>query len=98
MILLSEVCLMRCSAPAVLSLIVFSTPFALPPATAQSVVSARAGLINYFEGEILVDGQPLARKFGTFTSLKEGSDLVTREGHAEILLTPNTWLRLGENS
>jgi hypothetical protein len=71
---------------------------ALPPAFGQSVISARSGLINYSEGDVLVNGQPLQRKFGTYTSLKEGSDLVTRSGRAEILLTPNTYMRVGEES
>ena len=80
-----------------------SAPFlllalAVPQVFGQSVISARSGLINYSEGDVLVNGQPLQHKFGTYTSLKEGSDLVTRSGRAEILLTPNTYLRVGEES
>jgi hypothetical protein len=71
---------------------------AVSQAFGQSVISARSGLINYSEGDVLVNGQPLQRKFGTFTTLKEGSDLVTRSGRAEILLTPNTYLRVGEET
>jgi hypothetical protein len=71
---------------------------AVSPAFGQSVISARSGLINYSEGDVLVNGQPLQRKFGLYTSLKEGSDLVTRSGRAEVLLTPNTYLRVGEES
>ena len=71
---------------------------AVPSAFGQSVISARSGLINYSEGDVLVNGQPLQRKFGTYTSLKDGSDMVTRSGRAEILLTPNTYLRVGEES
>lgn len=71
---------------------------AVPHAFGQSVISARSGLINYFEGDVLVNGQPLPKKFGSYTSLKDGSDLVTRSGRAEILLTPNTYLRIGEES
>jgi hypothetical protein len=71
---------------------------AIPRAAAQSVVSVRSGLINYFEGDVVVDGQRLERKYGTFARLKEGSDLVTRSGRAEVLLTPNTYLRVGEDS
>ena len=71
---------------------------AVPSAFGQSVISARSGLINYSEGDVLVNGQPLQRKFGTYTSLKEGSDLVTRSGRAEILLTPNTYMRVGEET
>ncbi|HWE52351.1 MAG TPA: FecR domain-containing protein [Bryobacteraceae bacterium] len=64
----------------------------------QSVVSVRSGLINYSEGDVLVNGQPLQRRFGTYVSLKAGSDLVTRSGRAELLLTPNTYLRVGSDS
>lgn len=64
----------------------------------QSVVSVRSGLINYSEGDVLINGQPLQRRFGTYTSLKEGSDLVTRAGRAELLLTPNAYLRVGAES
>jgi len=71
---------------------------ALPHASAQSVISARAGLINYSEGLVFVDGHPLARKFGAYERLKNGSTLVTESGRAEVLLTPNTYLRVGEKS
>ena len=64
----------------------------------QSVISTRSGLINFSEGLVFVDGQPLAKKFGTFERLKNGSSLVTQAGRAEILLTPGTFLRVGENS
>jgi FecR protein len=64
----------------------------------QSVVSVRSGLINFSEGEVLIDGQPLQRRFGTYASLKAGSDLVTRSGRAELLLTPNTYFRVGSET
>jgi hypothetical protein len=73
------------------------SPF-LPHAAGQSVISTRAGLINYSEGLVFVDGHPLVRKFGAFERLKNGSTLVTDSGRAEVLLTPNTYLRIGEKS
>jgi hypothetical protein len=73
------------------------SPF-LPHASGQSVISTRAGLINFSEGLVYVDGHPLTRKFGAFERLKNGSTLVTESGRAEVLLTPNTYLRVGENS
>jgi hypothetical protein len=73
------------------------SPFA-SHASGQSVISTRAGLINFSEGLVYVDGHPLARKFGAFERLKNGSTLVTESGRAEVLLTPNTYLRIGENS
>jgi hypothetical protein len=77
------------------SALLFLLVACVPQCFGQSVISVRSGLINYSEGEVLVNGQPLQRRLGTYTSLKEGSDLVTRSGRAEILLTPNAYLRLG---
>jgi hypothetical protein len=62
------------------------------------VISARSGLVNYFEGVVFLDGQPLARKAGTFARMKEGSTLLTESGRAEVLLTPDTYIRIGETS
>ncbi len=70
----------------------------LPHASAQSVISARSGLVNFFEGVVFLDGQPLERKSGTFPRLREGSTLVTESGRAEVLLTPDTYIRIGETS
>lgn len=64
----------------------------------QSVISVRAGVVNNCDGAVFIDGQPVAKKFGTFPSLKEGSDLYTQEGRAELQLGPNIFLRLGTNS
>src|SRR5665213_2721075 len=64
----------------------------------QSVISARSGLVNYFEGNVFLDGRPLVRKFGTFARLAPGSTLLTQSGRAEVLLTPNVYFRMGENS
>ncbi len=72
-------------------------PFA-PCVSGQSVISARSGLVNYFEGNVFLDGQPLVRKFGVFGRLKPGSTLLTQSGRAEVLLTPNVYFRMGENS
>jgi hypothetical protein len=70
----------------------------LPQVSGQSVISARSGLINFFEGVVFLDGQPLVRKSGTFARLKDGSTFLTQSGRAEVLLTPDTYLRIGENS
>jgi len=73
-------------------------PLLLPHASAQSVISARSGLVNFFEGVVFLDGQPLVRKSGNFARLRNGSTLLTQAGRAEVLLTPDTYFRLGENS
>lgn len=67
------------------------------PAFAQSIVSAKAGLIHKVEGKVLVDGKVTDPKFGQFPELKESSVLATERGRAEILLGPGTFLRLAED-
>jgi hypothetical protein len=65
---------------------------------AQSVISVRSGLINYSDGAVIVDNQPVVNRFGRYASLKDGSELLTQDGRAELLLTPGVYLRVGENS
>jgi len=67
-------------------------------AFAQSVVSARSGLVHFSEGSVFIGDRPLDRKFGTFPNIAEGSTLRTEQGRAEILLTPGVFLRVDENS
>lgn len=70
----------------------------LGAASGQSVISAHAGVVHYFEGVVLLDDQPLEQKFGAFAAIKIGSTLRTEEGRAEILLSPGMFLRLDEHS
>jgi hypothetical protein len=70
----------------------------VPLVQGQSVISTRSGLVNFSDGLVFVDGQPLTKKFGTYDRLKNGSELLTQSGRAEVLLTPNTYLRVGQNS
>jgi hypothetical protein len=86
------------SAAALLFLTLPPASFFLPQALGQSVISARSGLVNFFEGVVFLDGQPLVRKSGTFPRMREGSTLSTQSGRAEVLLTPDTYLRIGEDS
>lgn len=79
------------------AIMLFGT-FSVSLANAQSVVSARSGLVHYFEGKVLLDGQPLRVETGKFPELRDGATFRTEEGRAEILLTPGVFLRLGENS
>ena len=65
---------------------------------AQSVVSVRSGVINYSEGAVFINNQPISRQPGKFPVLHDGSDLLTQDGRAEILLTPENYLRVGPNS
>jgi len=67
-------------------------------ALAQSVISAKSGLIHYVEGRVLLADQPVESHLGTFPDIKENAQLRTEEGRAEVLLTPGVVLRVGESS
>lgn len=67
-------------------------------APAQSVVSTHSGTVYFFEGSVYIGDQQLVQKFGRFPDIGEGCDLRTARGQAEVLLTPATFLRIGENS
>jgi hypothetical protein len=95
--ILDERSAMRLRALAFFAL-VFAVSCPFSRLSAQSVISTRAGLINYSEGLVFLDSQPISRKFGNFERMKNGSTLVTESGRAEVLLTPNTFLRIGEKS
>ena len=64
----------------------------------QAVISAHAGLIEYFEGALTLDGKPVAHDEGRWTGIPEGSRLSTVEGRAEVLLAPGVFLWMGPGS
>lgn len=78
--------------------ILFVVPLLVPAAYCQSVVSVHSGLINHSEGAVFIDNQPVSKSPGRFVTLKKGSTLLTRDGRAEILLSPDAYLRLGVDS
>ena len=61
-------------------------------------VSARPGLVNYFEGEVTLNGNPLFAGAAQPAFLNNGDELATQNGKAEVLLMPGTFLRIGSNS
>ncbi|HWD99094.1 MAG TPA: hypothetical protein VG345_08660, partial [Bryobacteraceae bacterium] len=67
-------------------------------AGAQSVVSVRSGLLNFSEGAVFINNQPVKQRAGAYPSLQEGSDLLTQSGRVELLLTPSAYFRIGQNS
>lgn len=71
---------------------------ALGSTWAQSVVSATSGTVNYVEGDVLAGGRTVEPQSGRFASWKKGEELVTKDGRAEILLTPGVFLRISENT
>jgi len=66
--------------------------------SAQTVISAKSGLIHYAEGSVYLGDQLVENKFGSFPDVKENAQLRTEDGRAEVLLTPGVFLRLGESS
>jgi hypothetical protein len=68
------------------------------PGSAQPVISARAGLIQYADGVVFLDSDVLRMSPGRFEQMKEGSELRTLTGRAELILTPGVFLRMGEDS
>jgi hypothetical protein len=67
---------------------------------AQSVISAHSGVIHLTEGTVELDGKVIQSpaKLGEFVDMKTGQTLATKDGDAEVLLTPGVFLRLAENS
>jgi hypothetical protein len=65
---------------------------------AQSVISAKAALVHYAEGQVFVSHRPREQKFQMFPQMRERDLLGTESGRAEVLLNPNVFLRLDQAS
>jgi hypothetical protein len=59
---------------------------------------ARPGTLNYVEGTAYIGGNLLNDRQVGSTDLEAGQVLSTRQGKAEMLLTPGIYLRLGDDS
>lgn len=68
----------------------------LPSARAQELISAKAGLVHYVEGRVVLDERPVQVKAGEFPQIPAGGSLATGRGRAEVLLAPGVFLRLAE--
>ena len=67
-------------------------------ADGQSVISTHSGVVHFFEGSVYLGDQLLEPRLGRFPNIAEGAELRTEQGHAEVLLTPGVFLRVGDNS
>jgi hypothetical protein len=67
-------------------------------APAQSVISAQSGMINYTEGQVLLNDRDIEIASSRFPQARVQDVLSTKEGRAEVLLNPGSFLRVGENS
>jgi len=56
------------------------------------------GALNYVEGQASIDNRAVTSKSVGSSNLNAGDVLSTRNGRAEILLTPGVFMRLGKNS
>ena len=71
---------------------------ASPMMWGQSIVSARAGLVHYSDGRVLLNEKQIVQKAAQFQSVNDQDYLRTEQGRAEVLLTPGVFLRLAESS
>ncbi|MGH9717828.1 MAG: FecR domain-containing protein [Candidatus Acidiferrales bacterium] len=60
--------------------------------------TAVPGTINYIEGEASIGSEALNSKSVGQVELKPGQSIDTKDGRAEVLLTPGVFLRLGHDS
>lgn len=73
--------------------------FALSPAFGQDAVSAKSGMVNYFEGKVLLNGEPLVYDRARFPQIPAGGTLqATDEGRAEVMLSPGVLMWVGEGA
>src|ERR1700722_13387550 len=68
------------------------------PVYPQSVISTHSGLIHFFEGAVYLGDARLESHPGKFSSVPQGGQLRTEDGRAEVLLTPDVFLRLGQHT
>jgi FecR protein len=66
--------------------------------SAQTRRTATPGTVNYIEGQVLIDGRPVAKNQNGYSQLESNDVLSTQNGKAEILLSPGAFLRVGNNS
>jgi hypothetical protein len=83
--------------PACIPALAVVAALAAIPAGAQMVVSARSGVVNYTEGAVFLNNEPVESSVTHYPDIKEDGVLRTAEGRSEILLTPGVVLRLAEN-
>jgi hypothetical protein len=67
-------------------------------APAQSVISAQSGMINYTEGQVLLNDLAVQVTSTKFPQVHVQDVLSTKEGRAEVLLNPGSFLRIAEDS
>lgn len=80
---------------ALLGVLAASVLLAIPAAAASSGIP---GTLNYVEGQVTVAGQTVTSQSVGSVQMEPNQVLETGQGHAEVLLTPGVFLRVGANS
>jgi len=73
-------------------------PGSMPPGGMPPAELPRPGSLNYVQGEVSANGQPLTLQSVGHFALQPGQVLDTGNGYVEVLLTPGAFLRVGPNS
>ena len=60
--------------------------------------TAAPGTLNYFEGQVSIDGNAVNRNQVGYAQLQPNQILSTGNGKAEVLLSPGVFVRVGSNS
>jgi hypothetical protein len=76
---------------------IFSLLVIADTTSAQYVVSTKAGVIQYIEGDVFGEGLLPTLPPDRYLQMENGHSLRTKQGRAELLLSPGAYLRLGEN-
>jgi hypothetical protein len=66
--------------------------------SAQTPSTPMPGTVNYFEGQVSIDGRAIDRNQIGYAELQPNQVLSTQNGKAEVLLSPGVFLRVGSNS
>jgi hypothetical protein len=65
---------------------------------AQAARTAVPGTVNYIEGQVSIDGNAISTQQDGSAALRQDQLLSVGSGKAEILLSPGTFIRVGNNS
>ena len=78
----------------------FSLSMITGPVSAQHIIGTKAGIIQHIEGAAYLEGklqQPGQFHSGNYIQMENGQILQTKQGRVELLLTPDSYLRMGED-
>jgi hypothetical protein len=64
---------------------------------AQQFLGAKAGILQYIQGEVFLDGNLLRLPQSGYIQLENGRSLSTRQGYLELVLNSEAYLRLGKD-